>query len=192
MRNVIGRPGPYQDASPAIMNAGASPRGQAFAARNCDFLFISLTGIEDGTAAVRRIRALPRPASAAPLGVFTTSYVVCRPTTREAEEYHDHYARQHEDTEAVDKMIATMGVETHTYPAEHYRQFRIRVAGGHGTYPLVGAPDEVAAELARISAAGFDGTTLAFVDYCAEFPYFRDEVLPRLERLGLRQPVARE
>jgi len=47
----------------------------------------------------------------------------------------------------------------------------------------------VAAELAKISAAGFIGTTITFVNYLDEFPYFRHEVLPRLERLGLRQPV---
>ncbi len=45
------------------------------------------------------------------------------------------------------------------------------------------------AELAKISAAGFIGTTITFVNYVDEFPYFRDEVLPRLERLGLRQSV---
>jgi dimethylsulfone monooxygenase len=27
------------------------------------------------------------------------------------------------------------------------------------------------------------------VNYADEFPYFRDEVLPRLERLGLRKPA---
>ena len=52
---------------------------------------------------------------------------------------------------------------------------------------MIGTPDDVAAELAKISAAGFIGTTITFVNYVDEFPYFRDEVLPRLERLGLRQ-----
>ena len=30
------------------------------------------------------------------------------------------------------------------------------------------------------------GTTLSFVDYVKEFPYFRDTVLPMLEARGLR------
>jgi alkanesulfonate monooxygenase SsuD/methylene tetrahydromethanopterin reductase-like flavin-dependent oxidoreductase (luciferase family) len=47
----------------------------------------------------------------------------------------------------------------------------------------------VADELARITDAGFAGTTLSFVDYAKEFPYFRDEVIPRLEAKGLRQPA---
>ncbi len=31
------------------------------------------------------------------------------------------------------------------------------------------------------------GTTLAFVDYAKEFPYFRNEVMPRLEAKGIRE-----
>ncbi|MDA5195045.1 hypothetical protein [Govanella unica] len=35
----------------------------------------------------------------------------------------------------------------------------------------------------------FRGTTLCFVDYVKELPYFRDEVLPRLEARGVRLPL---
>jgi len=55
--------------------------------------------------------------------------------------------------------------------------------------PIVGSPDAVAAEIAQIAAAGFNGMAVSFVNYTAELPYFRDEVLPRLERLGLRTPA---
>jgi hypothetical protein len=41
--------------------------------------------------------------------------------------------------------------------------------------------------MAKIPASGFAGTTLSFVDYVKEFPYFRDEVMSRLERIGLRE-----
>jgi hypothetical protein len=39
----------------------------------------------------------------------------------------------------------------------------------------------------KIPASGFAGTTLSFVDYIKDFPYFRDEVIPRLEKIGLRE-----
>ena len=66
---------------------------------------------------------------------------------------------------------------------------RGRFAAGHGTYPFVGDPDSVAKEMAKVTEAGFAGCTISFVDYVKEFPYFRDEVLPRLEKMGLRSPV---
>ena len=62
-------------------------------------------------------------------------------------------------------------------------------AGGYpGAYPFVGSPDDVADEMARMSATGLAGCTIAFVDYLKEIPFFVQEVLPRLERLGLREP----
>ena len=53
----------------------------------------------------------------------------------------------------------------------------------------MGTPDTIADKLEKLSDTGIAGTTLAFVDYAKEFPYFRQEVLPRLEAKGLRQPV---
>src|SRR6516165_3285542 len=55
-----------------------------------------------------------------------------------------------------------------------------------GGYPFVGTPDRVAEELAIISQAGVRGIGLSFVNYLAEVPYFCDEVLPRLQRVGVR------
>ena len=66
------------------------------------------------------------------------------------------------------------------------RRFRDRFAAGHGGFPLVGTPDHIADQLALLSEAGVAGTTLSFVDYAKEFPYFRQEVLPRLVAKGLR------
>jgi alkanesulfonate monooxygenase SsuD/methylene tetrahydromethanopterin reductase-like flavin-dependent oxidoreductase (luciferase family) len=82
--------------------------------------------------------------------------------------------------------MALSGLYAKSFPAEVFTRFRIRFAGGHGVYPLIGSPDDLADEMERLSRAGFAGTVVNFVDYVAEFPYFRDEVLPRLAAKGLR------
>jgi alkanesulfonate monooxygenase SsuD/methylene tetrahydromethanopterin reductase-like flavin-dependent oxidoreductase (luciferase family) len=118
--------------------------------------------------------------------VLTTCYVVCRATRREAEEYHRYYSEEHADWEAVDQWYALQAAHTRGRAPELRDLFRQRFAAGHGCYPLVGSPDDISGELARIADAGFAGTTIAFVNYLDEFPFFAAEVLPRLERLGLR------
>ena len=50
-------------------------------------------------------------------------------------------------------------------------------------------PDTVAATMARLSDGGVSALALGFANYLKQFPYFRDEVLPRLERIGLRVPA---
>jgi hypothetical protein len=37
-----------------------------------------------------------------------------------------------------------------------------------------------------LSRAGIRGVAVSFVNYADELPYFCDEVLPRLERAGVR------
>jgi alkanesulfonate monooxygenase SsuD/methylene tetrahydromethanopterin reductase-like flavin-dependent oxidoreductase (luciferase family) len=59
------------------------------------------------------------------------------------------------------------------------------------SYCAIGDPDAVAREIFRLHAAGFDGLALNFVDYLKELPYFTAEVLPRLERRGLRSASPR-
>jgi alkanesulfonate monooxygenase SsuD/methylene tetrahydromethanopterin reductase-like flavin-dependent oxidoreductase (luciferase family) len=46
----------------------------------------------------------------------------------------------------------------------------------------------VTAQLARLADAGLTGIAVSFVNYLDELPYFCAEVLPRLARLGLRDP----
>jgi alkanesulfonate monooxygenase SsuD/methylene tetrahydromethanopterin reductase-like flavin-dependent oxidoreductase (luciferase family) len=56
---------------------------------------------------------------------------------------------------------------------------------------VIGDPDTVAQELGRLQSAGLDGLALNFVDYLQELPFFAAEVLPRLERIGLRSATTR-
>ena len=45
----------------------------------------------------------------------------------------------------------------------------------------------MAEEVIEMSEAGLAGASIAFLDYLAEMPYFVQEVMPRLERAGLRE-----
>ena len=53
--------------------------------------------------------------------------------------------------------------------------------------PLVGTPRHIADEMIRMHAAGFAGTTVSFVNFKNELPYFIDRVLPLLRDAGLRE-----
>jgi FMNH2-dependent dimethyl sulfone monooxygenase len=185
-KGIYGFPRPY-DGTPPIMNAAGSGQGREFAVRNADYLFAISVDLDKSRAEVADIKAKAASIGRA-TGVFTLCHCVCRPTKKEAEEYLRWYAEENADWGAVDNLMRLQGLHAQSFPEEALRTMRGRFAAGHGTYPLIGDPDTVAAELAKVSAAGFSGTTLSFVDYAKEFPYFRDEVLPRLERMGLRQP----
>lgn len=188
LKRAVCYPKPYGGKRPAVINAGASSRGKAFGARNCDSLFTVIVDPPKAKAAADEIHSLARSFGRS-IGILGTCYVVCRPTRKEAEEYHHYYAEEMADWPAAEKLMKDAGIETRAFPPEYYNRFRVRFSGGHGSFPLIGAPDDVAQSLAQLAAAGYAGTTVSFVNYLREFPYFAQEVLPRLERLGLRAPV---
>ncbi len=188
LKAVEAEPKPYGGTRPLVMNAGSSPAGRAFSAKCCDVLFRPLRSLEAGAEEVRRTIAEAREYGRA-IDVFANGYVVCRKTRKEAEEYHRYYAEEMGDWEAVDHLIAMNQINSQSYSAEFFKAFRIRFAAGHGGFPMVGDADDVANALAQVNQAGFAGMCFSFVNYLAEFPYFRDEVLPRLERLGLRETL---
>jgi hypothetical protein len=64
-----------------------------------------------------------------------------------------------------------------------------RFISGGGTFPVIGSYDEGAAKFKFLSDCGLDGMAIATVNYVQELPIIQNEVLPRLERLGLRQKL---
>ena len=91
------------------------------------------------------------------------------------------------DWGAVEGMLALKNITPQTVSAEEFAAKRQYFASAAiGGYPFVGTPDRVAEELANISRAGMAGIAISFVNYLNEVPYFCDEVLPRLVRLGVR------
>jgi dimethylsulfone monooxygenase len=189
LKKVRANPKPFGGSRPLIMNAGASPTGQSFAIRNCDALFSNTSnGISfDETAKyVENVRALARQ-DGREIDVYTVGVVTCRPSVQEAEDYWRHCIVDNADWSAVDNILAMRNITAETHGAEDFRRLRNHQANGMGGLPLVGNPDSVAQQLARLAAAGLTGIAVSFVNYLDELPYFCAEVLPRLVRLGLRE-----
>jgi len=191
LRGVRAFPKPFGAARPIIMNAGSSPAGQAFALRNCDAFFTatagSRTSLEENARRVEEIKGRAR-GFGRDIEVYTVGQVICRASQREAEDYYRHAIIDHADWSAVERMLELRNITPQKFSADDYAAKRRYFAGNAiGGYPFVGTPDKVAQELAGLSKAGLRGIALSFVDYLGELPYFRDEVLPRLARMGVRR-----
>jgi len=196
LKRLETNPVSVQRPRPIVMSAGFSPKGRDFAATAADALFINMTEIEQAPSLMASVAELTAR-HGRPLDVFTMSHVVCRPTRREAEDFFHYFAEEHADVDGQAYYRRNRGATAGTATgAKVERPFVNRLQratgkkfdGGYpGAFPLVGTPDDIADELAQISRAGLAGTSVAFLDYLKEIPYFVAEVLPRLERMGLRQ-----
>lgn len=187
-KEAVTAPGMFGRKLPEIMSAAFSPPGRDFAAQTSDFLLTTFQELDSGAAHVADIaeRASARRRS---LGVFATAHVVVRDTQAEAEDYYDRYAVTLADHAAVDNHMRMKQRMANSYDPHVFDVYRKRFAGGAGTYPLIGTPAKVAADMLDMHRIGFAGTTISFVDFRRELPFFIARVLPLLEQAGLRQPA---
>ena len=189
LKGIRAKPKPYGGVRPLIMNAGASSTGQSFAIRNCDALFSTIArgiSFEETVQHVANIKALARECGRE-IDVYTVGVVTCRPTARDAADYYRHCIVEHADWDAVDNILAMKNITPQTHAAEEFQRIRDHQANGMGGLPLVGDPDSVALDLAKLATFGLTGIAVSFVNYLDELPYFCAEVLPRLARSGLRE-----
>ena len=182
LRGALSEPKPVGSDPPIIVSAGSSPAGRAFAARNADCLFMIVVQI-DGLA--DEIQAWRDSAARSDAAVMCSGHVFCRATRprRRVLPPHRPRARRLEGRRPPRAgRLAELGVAAH----DMLDQLRERSVSGHTTFPVVGTPDEVAETFRRLSEAGLDGISFSLPNFLDDLPILRDEVLPRMERLGLR------
>jgi alkanesulfonate monooxygenase SsuD/methylene tetrahydromethanopterin reductase-like flavin-dependent oxidoreductase (luciferase family) len=185
LKGVVSKPASVQWPRPLTMNAAFGDPGRDFASRHCDFLFSTFTDIADGRRHLADIRTRAAAAKRE-VGAYTVCHVVCRPTQAEAEDAYDRYALREADQGAVDNHMAGKKQFSQSHDERAYREYRQRFAGGAGSYPLVGTPEQIAATIAEIAAEGWSGAALSFLNYTDELPFFIARVFPLLREAGLR------
>jgi len=188
VRGVLAKPKMFKGGKPLMVCAANSGTGREFAARNCDMMFTGIkTEIDEISADIGGLKETAR-SYGREIGVFTNCYVVCRPTRKEAEEYHEYYAVEMADKEAAATLVEGRNVRGRydSLPEYMLKNLHQRAAGGNGAFPIVGDPDDVADLLIRLHEQGIDAFAMGFANYVEHFPCFRDEVLPRLVKAGVR------
>jgi FMNH2-dependent dimethyl sulfone monooxygenase len=185
LKGVVSKPASLQTPRPITMNAAFGAPGRDFAARYCDILFSTFTDIEDGRRHLADIRQRGEAAGRA-VGAYTVCHVVCRESRTAAEDAYDRYALHEADHAAVDNHMAGKQQFSASHDERAYRDYRQRFAGGAGTYPLIGTPDEIAATVGGIAAEGWSGAALSFLNYTDELPFFIERIFPLLREAGLR------
>ena len=171
LRSTVLEPKPLHRRRPMLVSAAMSPTGRAFALRNADMLFTVVWDLDDLPAQAAEIRSGAK-ARGREVGIFSNAYVVCRPTRKEADEYHHHYAVEHRDTDAVETMVVERGWDRPGILEERRQLFRLRAAGGNSGFPIVGDPDRVAGIMRRLSEGGVTALALGFPQLSEAFSLF--------------------
>jgi len=185
-------PKPLQRPRPPIMSAGVSPAGRRFAARHADMNFILAPDLDSARETAADVHRIAREEFSREVEVWGNAAVFCRASQAEAEDYYDQVIEREGDFEAAANLLDTFTVESASQssdPALRAAYLRNMMAGYSG-FPVVGTPRQVADFLAGMADCGLAGTTLSWPDYDEGLERFGRDVLPLLERHGLRAPPA--
>jgi dimethylsulfone monooxygenase len=183
--NAISRPHPIQQPHPVIMNAGASPAGSDFSARNADISFVSIDDIDAAAQMVRQFKNTAHEKYQRTPEVYSGAYIICRDTEAEAQQALREILDKG-DREAVRNLMSVLGIQSGSFEALIAQAAEDRFITGWGAPVFLGTPEQITERLAAVSAAGISGMTLGFNDPENELAYFDKTVMPLLREAGLR------
>jgi len=160
--NLEAYPKPHQAPRPVLINAGNSPSGVEFSARNVDINFASLDTLENMATYTKSLRTKARDEYDRDISTMTYGLVVVRDTEKEAKQAFQSVI-DHGDWDAAGNVMKIAGMESQSFN-EQIKQFQERFIAGWAGYPVVGTPEQVVEELGRLNDAGMDGMIMGLVD----------------------------
>lgn len=204
---------PSLQRTPVLFQAGSSARGQAFAARHAECVFVSMKSRAQTAELIKRLRQQAAAAGRDPydLKIFLGATAIVAPTDSEARELFAEYQRYASAEAGIAHYASSTGIDFSRFDLDEPIQGGNRNAiqsavdavnsaeqpltrrtlldsyGLGGRYaPLVGSGVTVADELQNwVEETGCDGFNLARTVVPESFTAFVDHVVPELRQRGL-------
>ena len=177
---------------PLLYNAGSSTAGREFAARYCDWFFTAAITPEAVKEEIADVQA--RAAKyGRKLRIITYALVMCRESEAAAEQEIEEILAQG-DYDGARELLAgisgqTLGTAKSVLGEGGGLEDMLKsLVLGVGSSKLIGPPQKVAHDLARLHRAGVDAIGLTFRHTEEELADFIQQVVPLLEHRGVRRP----
>ncbi|ACU97600.1 LLM class flavin-dependent oxidoreductase [Saccharomonospora viridis] len=183
IKDAFSDPKPIQKPYPVLVNAGNSPAGLEFCARECDFNFIAFATPEEAKDTAARVRSIAH-GFGRDLGILSYGNIICRDTEKETKALLNHILDKG-DWEVAKMVSKGLGTESGSF--DKVKALQERFILGYGGYPLIGTPEQIVDQMIELNKAGVNGMMVGFLDYVEELQYFGERVLPLMKEAGLRQ-----
>lgn len=183
IKDAVSDPKPIQNPYPVLVNAGNSPSGLDFCAKECDFNFIAFAAPEEAKETAARVRKIAH-GHGRDLGILGYGNIISRDTEKETKQLLNHILDQG-DWQVAKMVSGGLGSESGSF--DKIKAMQERFILGYGGYPLIGTPEQVVEQMVDLNDAGVDGMMVGFLDYAEELPYFGEHILPLMQEAGLRE-----
>ncbi|MEV1294917.1 LLM class flavin-dependent oxidoreductase [Pseudonocardia sp. NPDC049635] len=191
-------PGPTRRPRPFLMNAGGSPKGLEFAARNVDWAFTVAPNRAEYVEKINQIHSLAAKYERQ-LRAATMSWALIEATDELAEEKMAYY-REQVDVDAVYGYFdALRGIDTFgagekdniEVVDDKYRgmgkEFVESFSLGFSSPQLTGSPETVAEKIRALHEVGIESLLICFADPQKGLHQMQDDIFPILKKMGIRK-----
>lgn len=182
IKDAMSDPKPIQTPWPVLVNAGNSPAGLDFCARECDYNFIAFSDYEEANETSTRVRNIAKE-QGRDLGILGYGNIISRDTESETKQLLD-YILENGDWEVAKMVSGGLGSESGSF--DKVKKLQERFILGYGGYPLIGTPEQIVEQMVELEAAGVNGMMVGFLDYVEELDYFGEKIMPLMREAGLR------
>jgi alkanesulfonate monooxygenase SsuD/methylene tetrahydromethanopterin reductase-like flavin-dependent oxidoreductase (luciferase family) len=187
VKDAFLRPKPIQP-YPALMSAGASPKGRAFAAEHCDVAFTSLG--ERDVASIRdrlnSYRELAERDFGRRIQIWINAYMIIGDTDEDAQRQYDHCVKEKGDFAGVENLLRSFKMNVQSHSPEMADKLRHDFIAGWAGYRLQGTRERIVDDMKLLADAGIDGVLLSWPAFTDGMERFQEEVHPLLVQEGLR------
>ncbi len=177
------QPKPLQDPGPALMSAGSSPRGQEFAAKHTDVIFVATADVESSAVMSETVKTMARDRFDRRVSVFGQVFIICDDDGDLARARFHELVHEKGDWEGVQNLLDILVPNSRS---ADWQALAANLIGGYGAMALIGTPDEVVKGMEELADAGLDGLTVSWPDYRAGIEQYHKFLLPLLVAKGLR------
>jgi FMNH2-dependent dimethyl sulfone monooxygenase len=192
-------PGPTRKPRPVLMNAGNSAVGLDFAAKHCEWAFLTGRTLDEYRSQVGRVREAAaryrrevRPA--------TMVYIIVAETDEKAREIVK-WAEDEVDKEAANSFLFNRTRDPKTsFNQRHMqdvaqddewgglgRETYMQFAFGLSAWHIYGGVESVAEQMKQLHDLGLESLLTCFFDPIGGLHLMEDHVLPSLKKMGLRR-----
>jgi len=186
-------PKPVQTPTPAVMSAGSSPAGQAFAFKYADILFASITHVEQSTEVAPKLRAAADGAGREDLALWAPVHIICKDTEKEANDYLEYVVSKGDYESAAGYKHVIQSGDGRSFNWDNFKASQdptqdetIKTWFRAGLAPIVGTPEMVVDALDTLHKSGLSGVCIGMVDYNEGLDRMDEQIFPLMREAGLR------
>lgn len=171
----------YKNRKLNIISAAFSKNGREFALKYCDSLITMFSNINSLKNQCAVLKSKAKNKYKKKFKVYGLAHIVCMNTDKQAEQFYENFTKKEPDILAIKNFIKILSRGKKNIIFNLQNEQVQKMAGGIGSYPIVGSPKTVIKKLRELKKTGVDGVAISFLNYKNELPFFISKVLKQIK-----------